>query len=172
MAASLWRHGSPVDAETALAMYTTIVGILDQLATNLTEFPQMVERLDLAGTGAPVAEGHSLRMVDNAFRHGLKILLHDALPNDRSFGVAVHGVADPLSEHAIDLYQSTTEPKFATVDARPERTEEHLAAIALVCVRIKQIVRGFIAGITEQPALLATMVAIGVDELDPSLDGD
>lgn len=172
LAASLWLHGSPVDAETAHHMLGRIHAIIDELAMNLGEVSRMVERLDLTGTGAPVAEGHSLRTVDNAYRHGLKILLHDAVPRDRTFGLAVRGDADPLGEYAIDLFQSTAEPKFATIDASPERTREHLAAIEVVCVRIKQVIRCFIAHITAQPALLATLLAIDVDEVDISLQDE
>ncbi|HJQ94771.1 MAG TPA: hypothetical protein VJ935_03585 [Acidimicrobiia bacterium] len=169
LAASLWRHGSPVDAETAEHLLVRIHAIIDDLAMNLDEVSRMVERLDLTGTGAPVAEGHSLRTADNAYRHGLKILLHDAVPQDRTFGLAVRGEANPLGEYAIDLFQSTTEPKFATIDASPERTQEHLAAIEVVCVRIKQVVRCFIAKMTRQPALLATVVDVDINEIDISL---
>lgn len=167
--ASLWKIGSAQDAQVSEGLFDQIQEIVDQLAVNLGEFQQMVEQLDLRSTDAPVDEGHSLRTVDNAFRHGLKVLFHDTLPADRTFGVAVKGEADPLSEFAVDLYQSSVERKFATIDGRPERTAEHLAVIAAVCVRIKQMNRGFIASITDQPGLLATWPAITVAELDASL---
>jgi hypothetical protein len=166
------RFGRPVDMDVAQEMHETINEILNQVADNLSEFPELVKQRDITDAEAPVEQGHSLRRVDNAFRHGLKILLHDALPADRQFGYAVTGHADPVGEYAIDLYQSETEPKFATIDARPERTEQHVAVIARVCVLIKQVVRGFIAGVIGEPAFLTTLVRIGVDELDLSLQGD
>jgi len=169
IAANSWKHGVPMDTETAREALNQIESTLDQLAANLLELDQLTDRADLTGTGAPVDEGHSLRNVDNAYRHGLKILLHDTLPADRAFGVAIHRQSDPLSEHAVDLYQSDTEPRFVTIDGRPERTAAHLSAIEAISVRTKQAVRGFIARLTEQPAALSTMLGIDPEQLGPSL---
>lgn len=165
----LWKIGSASETEVSEELFDQIESTFDDLALNLSEFKQMVEQLDLSGTDAPVDQGHSLRTVDNAFRHGLKTLFHDALPTERTFGLAIKGEADPLSEFAVDLYQSDAEPKFATIDGRPERSADHLDVIAAVCVRIRQVNRGFIASITDQTGLLATWPAVTVDELDVSL---
>ncbi len=166
---NLERHGSKVDSLEAEHMLATIRSTVDEFAQNLAEIQGMVERHDLSGSGAPVDEGHSLRTVDNAFRHGLKILLHDTLPADRAFGVAVHGEAEPLGEYAIDLYQADEEPKFATIDASPQRTAVHVKSVGHISMRLKQAFRGFISAITGQPALLATLATIDIDTLDPSL---
>lgn len=167
--ASLWKVAAPQESAVADALFGQVQTTLDELAANLGEFAQMVNKLDLSATDAPVDEGHSLRTVDNAFRHGVKTLFHDTLPAERSFGVAISGEADPLSEFAIDLYQSSSEPKFATIDGRPERTAEHISAIEAVCVRVKQMSRGFIAAIAKEPGLLATWPSTTLDEVDISL---
>ncbi len=166
---SLWKLSQSQEAQVAEMLFGQIQTTLDELAANLGEFKQMIKRLDLSTTDAPVDEGHSLRTVDNAFRHGVKTLFHDTLPIERTFGVAVSGIADPLSEFAIDLYQSSVEPKFATIDGRPERTADHISVIEAVCVRIKQMSRGFIAAIASEPGLLATWPSTTLDEVDISL---
>lgn len=168
LAANSRVNGVPMDTETAAATLTRVTETLDELHANLKEIGQLTLSPNLTGTGAPVDQGHSLRNVDNAFRHGLKVLLHDTLPTDRTFGVAIQGRADPLSEWVIDLYQSDSEPKFATIDGRPERTEAHLHALEGLSVRIKQATRSFIVRLTGQPAALVTMTAIDPNDLDPS----
>jgi hypothetical protein len=169
LAESVKDFGTSISPAEAEYLVELVHRAFDELALNLKEFALTVKQVDLSGVDAPVSVGHSLRTVDNAYRHGLKLLLHDSVPIDRSFGVAVHREADPVGEYAIDLYQSNTEPKFATIDARPERTEEHMQAIEAICVRIKQVTRAFMARLSGHWGLLATFPQIDTDEIDFSL---
>jgi hypothetical protein len=117
--------------------------LISRMARLCRSLQPFVDRPPVEG-GVSVTRGHSLRQVDNAFRHGLRTLYYDVIPVSRSFHAVGQGDEPTQSEYMIDLYQSSTEPQFATVIASPERTRSHLDELANFSVFIRQLARGLL----------------------------
>ncbi len=125
-----------------------IAGLFDQtrelavlILTNIQELRDLVEA-PKESEGAPAPQ--PLREVDNAFRHGHRVLFHRAVPETRRFRVA--GPGDSIPSHSVDLYmpKGKNSVHYATVFCSPERTAQHLEALRQVCLRSGQFVRGFV----------------------------
>lgn len=115
--------------------------LADLILTNIRQLGSLVE-VPAAGDGVPSPQ--PLREVDNAFRHGHRVLLHSAIPEPRTFrSVAKSGAIDT---HAVDLYlpKGKDSIRFATVFCSPARTAEHLEALRQISLRTGQFVRGFV----------------------------
>jgi hypothetical protein len=111
-----------------------------------------------------------LRAVDYSFRHGVRVLFHEAAPTTRTFRVAA--LAEPPAPPSVDLYlpgrgkNASDAVNFATVSCTPARTKGHLEALRQFSVRTGQLLRGFIGfQTTGTPDLLLTAVHL---ELPPS----
>lgn len=89
------HHGVDADPVLAEAALQRITVLFDEIHTNLTEFAQLTDppqHPENAGMPIPGAgpdgqppEPRPLRHLDNSFRHGLKVLVPDTLPEERGF---------------------------------------------------------------------------------------
>jgi len=167
----LASHGVEQSFDVAEGLLARVNQLLDELHLNLAEFSQLTQQPAHQEGDNPDLGLRPLRHLDNAFRHGLKAFLPDCLPAARDFGLV--GLQDPevlQSPYLIDLYLSDQEPVFGLIDARPERTGQHLASLRAICIRIKQLSRGFLATrIMGQPGGLLTLQLIDPDELGQDL---
>jgi hypothetical protein len=115
--------------------------LVELILTNIGQLAALVEN-------PPVVEGapkpQPLREVDNAFRHGHRVLFHDAVPEQRVFRAL--GESGEGESHAVDLYMPKGDDalRFATVSASPGRTTDHLEALRQVSLRTGQFARGFL----------------------------
>ena len=115
--------------------------LTELMLTNIGQLAALVEN-------PPAVEGvpspQPLREVDNAFRHGHRVLFHDAVPEQRVF--RAFGESGEGESHAVDLYmpKGNDAIRFATVFASPGRTTEHLEALRQVSLRTGQFARGFL----------------------------
>jgi hypothetical protein len=164
-------HGIEQNHEVAEALLVRVNDLLDELHANLTEFTQLTQQPEQLEGDNPDLEGHPLRYLDNAFRHGLKVFLPDCLPEERDFGVmGLQNAALLQSPYLVDLYTSNQEPVFGSLDAGPERTDGHLATLRIISRRTKQLSRGFLATrIMGQPGGLLTLQLIDPDEVGEDL---
>lgn len=121
-------------------MWDHINGMLDGVHRNLQELSMMVDRPQVSGDVRP----QSLREVDNSFRHGLRLLFHRAVPTMRVFRALEIG--EGTGTHHVDFYLPRVNEtvRFATVACSPERTAAHIETTRMLCLRIGQVVRGFL----------------------------
>lgn len=134
----------PTSAITSMAkseMLNRSLELAELILTNIGQLPALVDAPP-AVDGAPTPQ--PLREVDNAFRHGHRVLFHDAVPERRVFRAL--GERGEGESHAVDLYMPKGDDsiRFATVFASPERTTEHLEALRQVSLRTGQFARGFL----------------------------
>ena len=171
MAAILESHGIDADTDLVGAALQRVDDLFDEIHQNLTEFSQLTVPQQAVGETEPLPQGHPLRFVDNSYRHGLKVLLPDTLPAERDFAALGPNDVDIVEgPHFINLYMSEEEPVFGGVDARPERTEQNLRALASVCLRIKQLARAFLGmRIMDEPGTVLTLHHFDLDELPTDL---
>lgn len=136
--------------DTEAEMFANYVASADELIDlvikNLGQLSQAID----PPLPAPSADRQpqSLRAVDNAFRHGFRVLFHEASPIDRTFRVASQTKApEPPS---VDLYMpgrgrsAADKVNFATVSCTAERTGGHLETLRQLSLRTGQLVRGFV----------------------------
>lgn len=131
---------SAMDRALLERMWDHINGMLDGIHRNLLELSAMVDRPPVPGDVRP----QSLREVDNSFRHGLRLLFHGAVPTTRVFRALEIGEA--TGTHHVDLYlpRANETVRFASVACSPERTAAHIETTRMLCLRIGQVVRGFL----------------------------
>jgi hypothetical protein len=175
------HHGVDADPVLAEAALERITALFDEIHTNLTEFAQLTDPPPHPnGAGMPVPgagpddqppEPRSLRHLDNSFRHGLKVLIPDTLPEERGFHAMGPDDVEILEgPHFVNLYMGDEEPVLGGVDARTERTEQNLEALARVCLRIKQLARAFLGTrILNEPGAVLTLHHIELEPLTPDL---
>lgn len=115
--------------------------LAELILTNIQQLGDLVEVPD-GSEGGPAPQ--PLREVDNAFRHGHRVLFHRAVPEPRRFRVT--GPGDSMPSHPVDLYMPKGKHSvhYATVFCSPDRTAQHLEALRQVCLRSGQFVRGFV----------------------------
>lgn len=140
----LCSQGEEYDDATLQEALEEVNRVVSEMAQLCKSLRPIVDPPGVDDSGTPIEQGHSLRHVDNAFRHGLRALYYDVIPAPRSFHALGRGDEPTESEHMIDLYQSSTEPQFATVIASPERTRSHLTEVANLSVFIRQLARGLL----------------------------
>ncbi len=171
MAAIMESHGIDADADLVNAAVQRVDDLFDEIHQNLTEFSQLTVAQEIVAEIEPLPQGHPLRYVDNSYRHGLKVFLPDTLPAERDFAALGPNDLDIIQgAYFIDLYLSEEEPVFGGVDARPERTEQNLQALASVCLRIKQLARAFLGTrIMDEPGTVLTLHHFDLDELPVDL---
>lgn len=106
-----------------------------------------------------------LRDIDNSFRHGLRVLLHSATPNERRFR-ALSGDSAAIESHAVDVYMPPRGKgesiQYGTIGCSPARTAEHLESLRQVCLRTGQFVRGFVGARCNRDATLL-LAAVHLD---------
>lgn len=90
----------------------------------------------------------ALRAIDNSFRHGFRVLFHQASPTTRTFRI---GAQMEAAEHpSVDLYlpgrgkSADAAINFGTVSCTEERTVGHLEALRQLSMRTSQLARGFL----------------------------
>lgn len=132
---------SAIQSEARAGLFRSTQELADLILTNIGQLNSLVLTPD-AGPAVPRAQ--PLREVDNAFRHGHRVLFHGAVPEVRRFrSIATSGEVDT---HAVDLYmpKGTDTIRFATVYCSPARTAEHLEALRQISLRTGQFVRGLL----------------------------
>lgn len=113
-------------------------------------------------------EPRPLREIDNAFRHGLRLMFHQCVPTERNFREVGGTLA--ASPYAVDLYmpvrRGPDKIRFGTVVGDRERTTGHLQTIKQLSIRTGQLARGFIGNqvLGDAQLLLASV------HLDPEVD--
>ncbi|MDZ7678489.1 MAG: hypothetical protein U5K29_08045 [Acidimicrobiales bacterium] len=119
--------------------------LVDLVVTNIGQLREMVEAPEpIPGANR---QPQSLRAVDNSFRHGLRLLFHEASPADRTF--RVDALTSPPEPPGVDLYlpvrgkAAAESINFATISCTPGRTEEHLASLRQLSLRTGQLARAF-----------------------------
>lgn len=135
-----------IDAEVFANLVAISDEFLDLVVKNVGQLAHLVE------PPPPVPgsdrQPQSLRAVDNAFRHGLRVLFHDASPMDRTFRIASQ--ANAPKPPSVDLYMpargksAADKVNFATVSCTAERTEEHMETLRQLSLRTGQLVRAFV----------------------------
>lgn len=154
-----------IDAHAFDNLVERATELVDLVMTNVGQLRELVE------TPEPIPgadrQPQSLRAVDNSFRHGLRLLFHEASPADRTFRVGAQ--TSPSEPPSVDLYlpgrgkAASESINFATVSCTTGRTEEHLESLRQLSLRTGQLARAF-AGfqITGRPDLLlsATMLEL------------
>jgi hypothetical protein len=135
---------STINREAATRMLQGAAEVADLVARNAQELRQLVEPDPVADTDDGPAP-QPLREIDNSFRHGLRLLFRDALPEARQFGI-IGPASAQARDHLVDVYlpKGTDTVRFGTVDCSPDRTLEHLAVLRELCTRSGQLVRGFL----------------------------
>lgn len=132
---------STMDQAVHERMWDGVNDLVDGIHRNLAELGSFVDR---PPTGPGGVKPQSLREVDNSFRHGLRVLFHRAIPNERTFRALELG--ESQGTHLVDVYlPRPKEPvRFATVACSPERSAAHVDSTRMLCLRIGQVVRGFL----------------------------
>lgn len=132
---------SAISAMAKLAMLERSHELANLILVNISELKLLVDAPHSVD-GMPKAQ--PLREVDNAFRHGHRVLFHDAVPEQRFF----RGLGETVENqsHAVDLYmpRGNNSIHFATVFASHDRTNEHLEVLRQLSLRTGQFARGFI----------------------------
>ncbi len=129
---------------SAMHLMETTADIAEAILANLGEV--RTQMLEAPETSLPV-EVRPLRQVDNAFRHGHRVLFKDALPAARGWSQVGDNAPDP----AVDLYlpdrrknPDTERAKWAKIATGPEATASMLRSLREVSTRIGQFTRGFL----------------------------
>jgi hypothetical protein len=145
--------------------------LLDLVVKNVEQMSQLVE----PPPAIPGADRRPqpLRAVDNAFRHGLRVLFHEAAPAARTFRVASQtALPEPPS---VDLYMpmrgkaAGDTVNFATVSCTAARTSEPLETLRQLSLRTGQLVRAFVGfQTTGRPDLL--LCSTGLELPSPRAD--
>lgn len=118
--------------------------LVDLFVRNIEQLRALTE--DPARTSLEAApEPQPMREVDNAYRHGLRVLYGSAMPERRHFA-SVEPEAAALSAFAVDVLLPRAEGRVAygTVDASPQRTMETLESLRQICTRTGQLARTFL----------------------------
>lgn len=143
--------------------------MIDGIHQNLGELALFVDRpTSVLGGHKPQA----LREVDNSFRHGLRVLFHRAVPNERAFRALE--LDEGTDTHQVSLYlpRKNEEVRFAMVACSPERTVTHLETTRMLCLRIGQVVRCFLGRVAFRNSSLlvssATLTLGGRSDAEPS----
>jgi hypothetical protein len=133
------------DEATAIATegVVSLDGVLADIVANAAEVAALLERPEMVGL-PEMASGHSLRNVDNAFRHGTCLLWPDCQPSERSFDAIGHEAPAPLGDSSVHIFVSTAEPKYATVLSDAGRTNNHLQVLDVVSIRLRQLARALL----------------------------
>lgn len=132
---------STMDRAVIERLWDRVNDMIDGIHRNLGELSAFVDRPPSPLGGM---RPQALREVDNSFRHGLRVLFHRAVPNERTFRALEIG--EGAGTHLVDLYlpRKNEDVRFATVACSPERTISHLESTRMLCLRIGQVVRGFL----------------------------
>jgi hypothetical protein len=160
-AAVIERHALERLVEAAREVVDLVKQNLDQL-DNLVSTPP-------APPDEPLPR--PLRDVDNSFRHGLRVLFHEAAPEERHFHIAGPIVA--WSGPWVDVYlpQGRGGIEFATLSCEPSRVAEHLESLRQVCTRVGQFIRGFIGWkCLRTPGLLLSAVGLALGDSESDAD--
>ncbi len=136
---------SAIDRGAAERLVEQAREVVELIVRNAQEVKQLVERPTVAAGIEDGVTTQPLREIDNSFRHGLRILFHDAVPEPRMFRSA--SGTWPRGHDLVDLYLPRGGEqmiRFSTLDCSPERTVEHLEVVRELCTRTGQFVRGFV----------------------------
>jgi len=163
-----------IDRQALVNLMARATELVDLVMTNVGQLRDLVE----APEPIPGADRHpqSLRAVDNSFRHGLRLLFHEASPADRTFRVDAQ--ASPSEPPSVDLYLpgrgkgASESINFATISCTTARTEEHLESLRQLSLRTGQLARAF-AGfqMTGRPDLLLSATVLELPTSTGSLPG-
>lgn len=135
-----------VDAHAFAAMVDRADEVIDLTLTNLGELSMLVDPPE----PIPGAERQpqALRAIDNSFRHGFRVLFHEASPTTRIFRVGAQ--LEAAEYPSVDLYlpgrgkSADAAINFGTVSCTEERTLGHLEALRQLCTRMSQLAKGFL----------------------------
>ncbi|MGK2958296.1 MAG: hypothetical protein ACSLFB_07870, partial [Acidimicrobiales bacterium] len=149
---------SAMDRAVLKEMWNSVDAMVDGIHRNLGELAMFVDRPTVA-TDHDIPP-QSLREVDNSFRHGLRVLFHPAVPNERTFHPVNPG--EGVGTYLVDLYLPRRNEKirFATVACSPDRTDVHIETTRMLCLRIGQIIRGFLGSLVFQNSALLVSGAL------------
>ena len=114
------------------------------VAANAAELRQFVDPPHIPGADR---QPQSLRAIDNSFRHGLRVLFHEAAPHERTFRVAMD---EPPEHPSVDLYlpgrgkSALDAINYGSVSCSEDRTLHHLEALRFLATRTGQLARSFL----------------------------
>lgn len=153
---------SAFDQALVATMLDHINDMADAVYRNLAELRQLVDRpMPAANYGV---RPQALREVDNSFRHGLRVLFHRAVPEERLFRAVEVGEAS--GTHHVDVYlpRPNEDIAFATMACSPDRTTTHVETIRILCLRMGQVARGLVGRfVLNNAGLLTTAVSLSLD---------
>jgi hypothetical protein len=139
------QHGVPLAPEDAPEVLGGVRKMMDQFHLNLQELGTLTAPPPLESPVGDIKSAHSLRAVDNSFRHGLRLLFHDALPGPRGIQ-PVNEEAQQASPYAVDLHLKEQQPRFGSIICSPDRTRAHFDVLGLLGLRVKQLAGSFLWG--------------------------
>jgi hypothetical protein len=135
-----------VDRQALADLQSAAHEVIDLTIKNVGELHQLVDPPPpIAGADR---QPQSLRAMDNSFRHGLRLLFHEASPTTRTFRVGA--MLEPPVHPSVDVYlpgrsKATADAiNYGTVSCPPDRTREHLEVTRQLSTRTGQLVRGFL----------------------------
>ncbi|MCU1488232.1 MAG: hypothetical protein JWN67_4978 [Actinomycetia bacterium] len=144
----LAERDSTLSTDDAIAIASeglaSLEGVLSDIVANAAEVAALLERPEMVGLREVVASGHSLRNVDNAFRHGTTLLWPDCQPSERSFDAIGDEAPAPIADSSVHIFVSQNEPRYATVLSDAERTKNHLRILNVVSIRLRQLARALL----------------------------
>ncbi|MFN8035393.1 MAG: hypothetical protein U0V73_05620 [Acidimicrobiia bacterium] len=122
----------------------TASALVDLIVKNVRQLQQFVDAPPTVD--AVAVASRPLREIDNAFRHAMRILFHECVPEPRRFRIG--SVLADATDYSVDLYMPhRSGPEkilFGTISCTPERTNEHLVALRELSTRVGQVARGFL----------------------------
>ena len=139
--------GSTLRQKSSSGWFDDCQDLIESMNRNIIELQQLVDSpIGKNGVDAP-----PLREVDNSFRHGFRVLFHEAVPEVRWFELV--GRESLPDSHGVDLYLPRKRHvgrsvHFGTVYCSPSRTDQHLEAIGVLALRIGQFACGFVGSKT------------------------
>jgi hypothetical protein len=137
---------SVIEAAAHRGLIEKAEAIVELTLKNVAELRQFIDPPEPV-PGAD-RQPQALRAVDNSFRHGLRLLFHEASPTTRQFRVG--GLLRPPEPPSVDLYlpgrgkAAADAINYATVSCTEDRTLDHLEALRQLSTRIGQLARAFL----------------------------